>query len=148
MPAAAGPPRFSSKNARCSSVGSPRVIVQATIRPSLRDDERVLLLPHAHWKPVVRDTAWHGLAGQLGGVSVAVSPISMIAASAGAVQGEAARDEGGRRGMPERAGHARIQHDHPVRVAAGPRAAPPARRATQTLCTLTALGPLSPVSSS
>ena len=148
MPAVAGPPRFSSKNARCSSVGAPSVIDQATIRPRWGTTNASSSSPTRTWKPVVRDTAWHGLAGQLGALSVAVSPISMIAASAGAAKARPPATSAAVAACRSKRVMPAFNTTTRSGLLPGRRGAsrPPPR--AQTLCTLTALGPLSPFSSS
>ena len=67
MPASAAPPSLALKNLICVAFGLPSVIVQATIDAGSRArSSGSRSLPTLTWKPVVRLTARHGLAGQLG----------------------------------------------------------------------------------
>ena len=66
---------------------------------------RLALLREAMWAPVVRDTARHGLEGQVGVASAEAEPTSMIRAEAGAAHTSTASTEPAtmvlrRRGIP------------------------------------------------
>src|ERR1700710_2238031 len=85
MPASAGPPSFALKNLICVAFGLPSWIVQATTEPALGAFISVVFVATLTWKPVVRLTARHGLAGQLGvvsGVVGGITPTSVIVAPA------------------------------------------------------------------
>src|SRR5215211_2198041 len=90
MPAWAAPPRFSSKNSVCTFLGLPRVIVQATIRPSRGATKSLRLAPTRSWNAVVRDTTSHGLPRQLGFTVALAPPTSMIVAPAEAGSAQSA----------------------------------------------------------
>ena len=85
-PASASPPSLALKNLICVALGLPSVIVQATTVPARGALISVVFVPTLTWKPVVRLTARHGLAGQLGTVSGLVvggiTPTSAIVAGA------------------------------------------------------------------
>ena len=88
IPASAGPPSLVLKYLICAVVGLASVIVHATIEPSRGTFIGLWVVPTLTWKPVVRLTARHGLAGQLGTAGVLASPTTPISASvAGATAG-------------------------------------------------------------
>src|SRR4029077_11567946 len=90
MPAVEGPPSLVLKNLICVALGLPRVIVQATIVPERGADRMLIAEPTLTWKPVVRLTARHGLAGQLGAVAGVVAPMTPTSLRvAGAMPGSA-----------------------------------------------------------
>src|SRR3954452_24417942 len=80
--ASASPPRRWLKNAVCCAPGLPSAIVHATIRPAFGTVMRPRVGPTFAWYPVVRLTARHGRAGQLGGDGGWAVPISTISAPA------------------------------------------------------------------
>src|SRR5690242_9254057 len=85
MPASAAPPSLALKNLIWVALGLPRLTVQATIEPALGTLVSVVLVATLTWKPVVRLTARHGLAGQLGvvsGVVGGITPTSVMVAVA------------------------------------------------------------------
>ena len=100
MPASAGPPSLALKNLICVALGLPSVIVQATIVPACGARSRALCAsPTLTWKPVVRLTARHGLAGQLGTVAGRRRGITPTSVSvAGATAGQRERRARGSRG--------------------------------------------------
>src|SRR6202007_3157303 len=90
MPAVDAPPSLVLKNLICVAFGLPREIVQATIVPERGADRMFVAEPTLTWKPVVRLTARHGVAGQLGTVSGVVAPITPTSLRvAGAMAGSA-----------------------------------------------------------
>src|ERR1700684_371525 len=85
MPASATPPSLALKNLTCVAFGLPSVIVQPRAEPSVGAFSSVVFVATLTWKPVVRLTARHGLAGQLGtvsGVVAGITPTSAIVAGA------------------------------------------------------------------
>src|SRR5665811_2411039 len=88
MPASAGPPSLALKNLIWVAFGLPSVIVQATTVPVRTALSGLRLVATLTWKPVVRLTARHGVAGQLGTVAGVVVPMTPISARvAGAAAG-------------------------------------------------------------
>src|ERR1700676_5604592 len=69
MPASPTAPSVALENLIWVALGLPSMIVQATIVPSRGAITRLCVLPTFTWKPVVRLTARHGVAGQLGTVA-------------------------------------------------------------------------------
>src|ERR1039457_4347608 len=86
MPAAEGPPSLALKNLIWVALGLPSEIVQATIVPARGAESRLWVVETFTWKPVVRLTARHGVAGQLGTVSglvvAGITPTSVSVAGA------------------------------------------------------------------
>src|ERR1700685_2239017 len=89
MPAVGGPPSLVLKYLIWVALGLPRSIVHATIVPARGADRRLVAVATFTWKPVVRLTAKHGVAGQLGTVSglvvggITPTSVSVAGATAG-----------------------------------------------------------------
>src|ERR1700680_2480587 len=86
MPASETPPSFALKNFVWVAFGLPSMIVQATIVPLRGAESGLCVAATFTWKPVVRLTARHGLAGQLGTVGGVV--VGGIAPTPASVAGE------------------------------------------------------------
>src|SRR5262245_42338941 len=81
MPASATPPSLALKNLVWVVFGLPSTIDHATTVPSRLTASGLLFGPTLTWKPVVRLTARHGLAGQLGTVAGIVAGTTPTSAS-------------------------------------------------------------------
>src|SRR5258708_21416581 len=90
MPASEAPPSLVLKNLTCVAFGLPSMIVQATIVPLRGALSGLCTAPTLTWNPVVRLTARHGVAGQLGAVGGVVAGSTPTSARvAGATAGSA-----------------------------------------------------------